>query len=309
MQEKARITSLMSSASLVIDRGGARADTWLVADPVAKLVLRARLPGAFSFDRTAEALARARRAGVAVGDLLPCALAGSWLVNNVVPSPIFARWLSPPANGYWRTLIPQLDVDFTADHTDAADERILANLKGLAVEGHGAGAMSKILALLVPQNVPLMPDAALSFALGTVPLPEAPDAQTADLASFMPMFNWFWRTVAAHREKLEAIAEEEAKQRPRPADPFLPAQVLDRIIWFDSIGYKNFTKGKMLEQGAYVWVKRKNGEAVEQAVVGVPIVREAPAAGLPEGPIDLDAEPSGPWKDQATKALDRAAGR
>jgi hypothetical protein len=66
----------------------------------------------------------------------------------------------------------------------------------LAVDGHGAGAMSKALALLAPAAAPLMPDAAIAFALGTVPMPELKnaDAQTASIDAFCPMMTWFARS-------------------------------------------------------------------------------------------------------------------
>ena len=91
--------------------------------------------------------------------------------------------------------------------------------------------------------------AALSFALGTTPYPEAPDAQTADVSAFVPMLEWFSRTVAKHRDELAAIAAEEVRLRGRLTDPFTPAQVFDRLIWFESVGYRNFKKGKLIENG------------------------------------------------------------
>lgn len=290
-------------------RGGAN-EPWFVADAVAKLALRARLPGAFAFDRAVESLTRARRAGVPTAELLPAALASSWLINNATPSPVFARWSCPPLLGYWHTLIPQLEVPLAelAEESAALRERILGSLRGVALDKQGAGAVSKVLALLVPDNVPVMPDAALAFALGIVPTPEAPDAQTADASAFVPMLGWFARTVRENEAALVAIAAEEAKTRGPSAVRFTPAQVLDRLIWFESVGYRNYRKGKLLEDGAYVWVQRGAGAGLEQAVVHVKAPRESAADAPAVDPVDLGAEPDGTWKEQATAALDRAAG-
>jgi hypothetical protein len=83
--------------------------------------------------------------------------------------------------------------------------------------------VSKVLALLVPDVAPLMPPAARAFALGD----DAP-------ADFGAMMDWFVEAVLAWREPLEATA---AAFDGATLDA---AQVLDRLLWFDSEGHKLF---------------------------------------------------------------------
>src|SRR6185503_16870177 len=93
-----------------------------------------------------------------------------------------------------------------------AEERamIQGGIRALAVDGHGAGAVSKPLALIAPDAVPLMPDAAVWFALGSVPPPEAADAQSASIDAFSPMMTWFAEAVTSPQAErtLQFVASE-----------------------------------------------------------------------------------------------------
>jgi hypothetical protein len=166
--------------------------------------------------------------------------------------------------------------------------RVGTALGALAIEHHGAGALSKVLALLFPEAVPLMPDAALWFAIDAASRPEAPDAQTASIAAFSPMMDWFTREVDANGDELEELAERAS------GPPLHAAQVLDRMLWFDSAGYRHFRA----KSGAGWW-SVSDGE--RSAIV--------PAASAPESggeePIDLGrSDLPIAWRDAALRALD-----
>ncbi|MEO8875484.1 MAG: hypothetical protein ABI461_07855, partial [Polyangiaceae bacterium] len=249
-------------------RGGSSA-SWTVADALGKLALRGRLPGAFGFDRATETLNRARAAGVATADLLALALPTSWLVNSAIPSTVMAKWNLPPFPGYFRTLIGQLEIGPSAlCDLDAA--RITNAATPLAIDGQGAGAISKVVASLVPIAMVLMPDAALAFAIEAAPLPETADAQTAGVEMFAPMLKWFAGEVAAHEAELDELAARDAKAR-APAKQLTAAQLLDRLIWFESAGYRAM-RGGIVGGGAFVSVTSGVGAAQRRAVVHVPAV-------------------------------------
>ena len=288
----------MSSTNLTIERTrGGKSESWTVTDPLAKLALRGRLPGAFSFDRATEALNRARAAGVATGDLLPLAFPSSWLVNSAIASTTMARWALPPFAGYFRTLIGQLEIGV---HELAAldEKRITDAVRPLAIDGQGAGAISKVVASLVPKSVPLMPDAAIAFAIDAVANPTALDAQTAAADLFAPMLKWFARTVVAHEGLLRELAAQDAKAR-APAKELEPAQLFDRLLWFESAGYR-VMRGPVAGGGGYHWI----GLGERQAIVRVP--GEHPTDPKRVDYIDLEIEPDSAWKSEALKALDDA---
>jgi hypothetical protein len=266
---------------------------WTCAFGTEKLRARARLPGAFAFDAAAHAVARARAAGIPARELLPLALGSSWLVNSAVPSPIFRRWLTPPLEGAWTELLGALAGGPWSwdERTKAERDAIARAVASLAVDGHGAGAVSKVLALLVPE-VPLMPDAALWFATGSVPRPDKPDAQTAGAEAFVPMMDWFSRETASNEPDLETLAETYG------GPPLTAAQTLDRLVWFESVGYRHFRS----KTGAgFFWVK--DGE--REAVIMLDVPREGAALG---DPVDLTAPECPPAvRDAARRALDLAS--
>ena len=204
-----------------------------------KLAFRAGLPGAFAFDQAAHGFRVARSAGVPCRELLAAACASSWLVNSGVPSTSMRRWLEPPLDAVLAELAEALGERACAWASYAEDER--AQLSGalsvLATEPRSLGALTKILALLAPESVPMMPDAALRFAR----VPGAPpedaarsfDAQTAAASCFAPAMTWFSANVTANEAELADVA------RGRAGPPLAPAQVLDRLLWFDAEGHRH----------------------------------------------------------------------
>lgn len=208
--------------------------------PRAKLVFRAKLPGAFLFDRAAHGFRLARRAGVPCKDLLAPAAASSWLLNGGASSSALRAWLEPPRVDVLAELAEALGCAPCAWATyDAAEREALGRaIAVLDVGPVSLGAVTKLLAALVPESVPAMPDAAVRFMLGQEvvpgPVPAGTfDAQSAPLALFAPMMDAFTSAVRAHEAELVTIA--------RDLDgPLLdPAQVLDRLLWFDSEGFRH----------------------------------------------------------------------
>lgn len=238
-----------------------RSGAWTLVRSAEKLRLRHGLPGAFAYDRAAAALRVVAKSGAKKSDLLPLVFASSWLVNNSVPAPVFRKWLSPPLLDVWMELAALIDGGPNAWLDLSAEEQqmIQAGIATLAIDGHGAGAISKPLALLAPDTVPLMPDAAIAFALGRVARPEAPDAQTAGIETFSPMMSWFARAVLDARDALDAIAKEHASAT---GIMLSAAQVLDRLLWFDSVGYRHFKT----KAAGWWWVS----DGPREAVVHVP---------------------------------------
>jgi hypothetical protein len=266
---------------------------WLFLHGVDKLRARARLPGAYAFDCAGHALRLAQSKGVARIDLLAAALGSSWLVNNTVPSPIFRRWLTTPLVGTWLALLTALEASPWASAREEERWVIEDATRTLAVDGHGAGALSKVIALLFPDLVPLMPDAAIAFAIGAVPLPpsDKPDEQTAPATLFGPMMDWFTQAVTTNEGVLETLAETQA------VPPLSGAQALDRLLWFDSVGYRHFRS----PAGA-AWWSVVQGD--RRAVVPVNVPLTIPPEGLEE-PIDLSrTDLPEEWMAAARQALD-----
>jgi hypothetical protein len=200
-----------------------RGTRWQIDDAHRKLTLRAALPGAGVFDRAAAALRSARRAGISDVDRLMLALPASWLVNSPAISRVLRRWSVPPQREVWTAILGDLS-DGPARWSDpAVRARVITHVRALGDEPYVVEAVSKVLALLAPDVAPLMPLAARAFALGD----DAP-------ADFGAMMDWFVEAVVAWREPLEAIA---AAFDGAPLDA---AQVLDRLLWFDSEGHKLF---------------------------------------------------------------------
>ena len=197
---------------------------WVIEEPDEKLAWRGGLPGASTFDRVAHTLRALQAEGAAAIDLLPLALPASWMVNTKATSHAMQRWLSPAAQAAWSTImtviafglapaewlsLPQAEREAGTEVTTAAND-----------QSASITSVTKVLALLRPQIVPLMDAAALRFALEIDPVP----------ASFVPMLAWFAREVVAQEEELVAIA---VRHRLAVLDA---AQVLDRLVWMESAG-------------------------------------------------------------------------
>lgn len=257
--------------------------------PADKLTLRGRLPGASGYDLAAQSLRSARAHGMPAADLLPPAFPGSWMVNNRVTSPVFQRWMAPPLADAWRVLVELLEGGPEAwlacgDTDRMAVTRAVATV---SIEGHGVAAVSKVLALVCPETVPLMDDAALWFALDAVARPADADTPTAGPRWFVPMLDWFSRAVLERYDALVPLARDYA---PAPLDA---AQVLDRLVWFESWGWRLPYGGGMPR---WQWVK-------DGAMEGVIAVETAAPDAAPGERVDLGAGVNEAWEKTAREAL------
>lgn len=211
-------------------------DTGTVDEMREKLAFRASLPGAFAFDQAAHGFRVARHAGVPCRELLAAACASSWLVNSGAASTTFRRWLEPPFDAVLGELAEALAAEPCAWASYAAEERAALEgaMKVLAFDRSALGALTKILALLAPESVPILADAALRFA-GVLPgeADETFDAQTAPPSCFGPAMTWFSACVVANETELAEVA------RGLRGPPLDAAQVLDRLLWFDAEGRRH----------------------------------------------------------------------
>lgn len=207
---------------------------WSILDPAEKLYVRGMLPGASGYDLAAHGVRVARARGVAFEHLLALAMPTSWMVNNTAPSPVFRWWLKEKREA-WCELCALLEGGALAWPELGAETRarVDALCRELAFRGHGACALSKVLALLCPQTVPLMDDAALHFALGVVPMPATADKPVAGAEQVVPMLDWFAEAVRTNESALIALAREHD-------DVTLDApQCLDRLLWMESWGWNH----------------------------------------------------------------------
>jgi hypothetical protein len=202
---------------------------WHIEDGARKLQLRARLPGARVYDHVAESLRRARAAGLSAADRLPIALPGSWCVNSPAPSTVLRRWALPPQREVWVALVELLE-SLGASLDDEAEQALRLGLGALGREPYAVEAISKVAALLVPDAVPLMPPPATAFILG--------DGVLADEGTFVAMVRWFLEESAQARDELAALAASHGEVA------LVPGQVLDRLLWFDSEGFRHFAGAK-----------------------------------------------------------------
>ncbi|HLK38390.1 MAG TPA: hypothetical protein VKU41_16620 [Polyangiaceae bacterium] len=199
---------------------------WRVEGAAEKLRLRASLPGARVFDLAAEALRKAKASGVGVMDRLALALPASWCVNSPAPSTVLRRWTLPPQDEVWVALVDLFD-DPSREPLDVESrEAIELALRALGSEPYVVEAASKVLGLMVPDCVPLMPVAARRFVLGP--------GEREDARAFLSMVDWF---AGAVREGGAELASWGASH---DGVPITAPQVLDRLLWFDSEGHRHF---------------------------------------------------------------------
>lgn len=210
------------------DLGNGRALT--LHDAARKLTLRAGLPGAHLFDRATHALRRARALGLPLDARLELALASSWLVNSPAPSSALRALAAPPRFATLRALAGAL-AELEGAPGDAEGDQLATSVDLLAAAwpdagSRGAEMLSKLLALVVPETVPLLPEPACRFLLGEPP--------AAAGARFVACLGVFHRATLALEPGLIALAREHT------AAVLEPAQVLDRLVWFDSEGFRHF---------------------------------------------------------------------
>jgi hypothetical protein len=199
--------------------------TWHVLEPGKKLAHRAQLPGATVFDLVAQSLRVAKSRGVGLDDRFVLALPASWLVNSPAISPVLRRWALPPHRETCLALIDVLEGAAWPLDTETR-QALRVGLASLGNERYVTEALSKVIALLVPEAVPLMPEPARAFVLGA-DAANAPDA-------FARMADWFGAAVETHAAELARIAHEHRNVE------LTGAGVLDRLLWFDSEGHKHF---------------------------------------------------------------------
>lgn len=210
-----------------------------IDEPDEKLVWRGRLPGASTYDRAAHVLRGLQADGVAAIDLLPLALPASWMVNSKASSIAMQAWQAQPALDAWAVLLELIGFSLAPAEWLALDPELRGTvavmIDVLATRKNGAtlAAVSKVLALLRPQIVPLMDDAALAYALDLVPEPTTADAPAAPASAFVPMVDWFAEQSIRAEKELVAIA---VRHELAVLDG---AQVLDRLLWVESWGHRD----------------------------------------------------------------------
>jgi hypothetical protein len=276
-------------------RGEERAQP--IANPLEKLAYRASLPGAFGFDQATHAMRAmlamrsnegADRDGAI--DLLSLALPTSWMVNAKATSRAFQTWLAPKMRDAWECALDGLagSVDDWIALEDADRHTIVRAIDALATADESASlaAATKVLAILRPQLVPLMDDAAIAFALGSIDFPETADAPRATSSSFANMLDWFAREALRNEDALIQIATQ------HDAAVLDAAQVLDRLLWFESWGYRATREWSCVRDGDCEAVVRVARSPANLNVSRDPVIHLSRA--------DLDAE----WVVRARAALD-----
>ncbi len=203
---------------------------WRIEEANAKLTLRAKLPGARVFDLAAESLRKGRAAGMSVVEQLPSRFprAGASIARH--RRPCFAGGLSPRSATFWPLLIDVLEEPRTGPLDAESTGAVLAALRALGPEAFGVEAISKVLALLVPEAVPLMPAPARACGLG--------ESAPADASAFVAMVDWFAAAERAGGAELASWA------KAHDDVSLSAAQALDRLLWFDSEGHRHFPSPK-----------------------------------------------------------------
>jgi hypothetical protein len=211
---------------------------WLVSDPEGDLSYRGNLPGAYGYDQAAHTLRILRAEGLPLVALLPLTLPVSWMVNANATSRTFQAWLRPEGKALWAELETLLPAAFATEDWRALSaekkQLVQAQVARLTQDGNtNLCAVTKVLALLYPQLVPLMDDAALWFALASGEEPTRADTPSAKPTMFIPMLDWFCEVCAKHESALINIA---AAHKLATLDG---PQVLDRLLWQHSWGNKD----------------------------------------------------------------------
>ena len=135
----------------------------------------------------------------------------------------------------------------------------------------------------VPEGVPLMDDAALWMLLDAVPRPATADAPAGGVAQLLPMLDAFARAALTHEDHLVALA------RAHTAAVLDAPQVLDRLLWFESWGWRHTARA----QGPQWRELRSEGR---RAVLLLP---DVPPGTAKDEVLDVAALPDGPWRDAA----------
>lgn len=227
----------MATVTIHRKNPGGSGETFLLDLAVAAESLQKRgvLPGAFGYDRAAHLFRTLQAEGSDPVDLLPAAYPTSWMVNSKASSRTFVQWALMEET--WRSVFDVLKFDRSLEEwrkLEASDrERVAKDVTALATApGATLVAVTKVLTLLVPQLVPLMDDAAIHWAIGTVADPTTADDPKAGPEQFLPMMDWFAEETARSEAGLIELA------RGHELAVLDAPQVLDRILWFESWGRK-----------------------------------------------------------------------
>jgi hypothetical protein len=260
----------VAAVSLKVARGA-----HVVVDPLAKLLARGSLPGAYGYDLGAHAMRVSRARGVAPMTLLPCAMPGSWMVNGRAPSPVFRQWLSPPRVHAWEGLYELLSGGCEAwlSRNDEERDAVTKLVGALCIDGQGIAAISKVLAYWIGESVPLMDDAMLALALGVIDEPKTADDPRAGAEHFVPAMDWFAKTAVEHEGTWIQVARE------YPLAPLDTAQTLDRLLWVESWGFR-LRFGA--DHGPFARVRAEGRSAIVEAPT------RAPGAELSESELTDD---------------------
>jgi hypothetical protein len=205
--------------------------TWHVTDVGPKLARRAGLPGARVFDLVGQSLRTAMGLGLSADDRFTLALPASWMVNSPAISTVLRRWALLPHRETCLALIELLEGGPESwDADPGTGEALRVAIASLGTEPYIVEALSKALALVVPESVPLMPAPARAFVLGDA-AKDAPDA-------FERIVRWFTAAVRANETELRALAGLHREVA------LTPGSVLDRVLWYDSEGARHFPSAK-----------------------------------------------------------------
>ena len=212
------------------DLGGGRAFSLSTAEK--KLSLRAGLPGAYLFDQAAHALRQARGKGLSLDARLDLAFASSWLVNSPATSPVLRAFSRPPLRPVVVALAEAIE-ELGDDMGLESEREISGAVDALSLalgdkSAQGAEVVSKILALLLPETVPLLPEPACRHLLGEPPAAPGERFTKALVVFRTATFALYTDLVAVAKGHEDAVLD--------------AAQVLDRVLWFDSEGFRHFPK-------------------------------------------------------------------
>lgn len=265
---------------------------WQCSFSLEKLLMRGQLAGASLYDKTTDALRQARQAGVPALTLLPAATGSSWMVNNTVTSALFQQWLHPSKLAHWESLLALLEGtnDNYLQRKDELREPLSQTLQALWLPQAGAAGLSKVLALLCPDVVPLMDDAALWYALDRVSYPANAQVITSKTNDFIDMLDWFATQAHTQQETLTLLATA------YPLCQLSPAQVLDRLLWFESWGYHLFQ-----QQLQWRWVAHGEQQGI------VPLA-EAPKTTDYSLPLTISPDAAEEWQIDAWESLQASYG-
>ena len=207
----------------------------LLHDPIRALFFRGSLPGAFVYDQAAYTLRMQVEAGAHPLDLLPLAFPASWLVNAKAVSTVFQRLVYPDALGHWESIASLFHDRQQPWATATPDEKrgVAYAIAQLAtIPGSSLSSVTKILALLLPAQIPIMADSEAWFTTDLIVTPTAADGELGGAELFAPMMDWYdaeQTALGTHLNELAATHQ---------LVPLLPRQVLDRLVWYASWGVR-----------------------------------------------------------------------